>query len=556
MLKLVRVSLIAAWLMIAAETAAGDAAPPQPQPQAQAQPAAEAQPADPKPSAPKPPEVKVPPLEVPNFSQQDWDRFLFDFQAGDAEKQKAAIKAFIDSGARGFNEMQKFINSANADIAAQAKQVQTEINKESWERYTQCAALKSKVDNEPFTVEALQKLQQAWMATAMYSSQNALRQSGYQMATAIHKQIQVVDAAQRNLVQHDETLKTLPETNKLARAGVHLDRGHAFKDLNRVDDVIAAGNRALEDGGPEWRLKPAALKLLIEAHEAKQDPKTAGTYAWRIIREHPKSLEVKFAFENILETLLVDGKWSEAVEHLKAFHAAFPLDSDVNERILGTLSALMDDHHEYKHVAALSEWIMNTLPPERWSLDAPKLAGGTAEYVLQDYAKADKYYRILSSHFSDLIDPKSVEPVLTRVKLKAEGKFPKEPSETDEGPAGAVAKFLKAIRANDRKAAAAAVIEDDAENYSEGDSLDLLIPGLTFADYIVRKVDVDEAAGRAVITMDYYDASTATPQQVKQDAVREDGVWKMEWIEGDGATMELQPADAAPAAPAPAPAGK
>jgi len=549
MLKPVRISIFTALLVLAACAASGEAAPTEaPKPPAPATAPVPAPTPVPAPADPKPAEPKPLPLEIPTASQQDWERHLFDFQAADAEKQKTAMQAFVDSGMRGFNEMQKFVNSANADIAARAKQVQTEINKQSWERYTQCAALKTKVDNEPLTVPALQHLLKAWMAASTYSSQNALRQSGFQQASATQKQIQEVEGAQRNLTQHDESLKQTPETHKIARAGIQLDRANAFKILHRWDELIAACNTALEQGGPHWRLKPATLKMLVEAFESKQDSKSAGTYASRIIKEHPRSLEVKFAHENLLDTMVVDAQWPQAIEQLKAFYAACPIDSDVNDKILGTLSTMMDEHHEYKHVAVLAEWIIATLPRERLSPDAPKFAGGTSEYVLKDYSRAEKYYHMLGELFGDMVDPKDIDIVIVRVKQKAEGKFPKEPSETDAGPAGALARFLKAIRAKDRKAAAAAVIKEDAASYAEGDDLDNLIPGVTFADYIVKKVDIDEPAGRAVLTIDFYDASSATPQEITQDAVNEDGVWKMEWIEdGGGATIELQPGGAAPA---------
>jgi hypothetical protein len=483
----------------------------------------------PKDNAPKPLEIKDLTFVIPTFTPAEWERFLVDFQGDNVEKQKVATQALNDSGARGFNEVTKFLTSPNADLAKRAKQLQAAINLKSFEHFSATTAYMNKVESAPLTVPALKDLQKAWIATATYSSAPPIRQESAKQANTIQQLIHSVEAAQVTVEQQDKLLTETPEVHKLQRASILLDKAKALKTLRRHEEIVATVNKALDMCGPQWRQKSAALRLLIESSEAKLDSKMSSLFARRILAEHPHSLDAKFAYDTLVSSAMADGQWAEAFQLLKSLYAVCSLDTEVNDRIFSVLNELHSEHREYTHVAAMSEWICTTLSQERLTPETLLLAGNCSEYVIHDYVKSEKYYRQLGDVFSDVVDPKDLDVVLARIKRKAEGKFPKEPTLTEEGVAGVFAKFLKAIRTRDFKTAAALAPKDEVDQYESGENVEGLIAGLTFADFILQKVTLDEKGERATLTIDLYEADSNTPKPLTQIAIKEDGVWKILW---------------------------
>ena len=81
-----------------------------------------------------------------------------------------------------------------------------------------------------------------------------------------------------------------------------------------------------------------------------------------------------------------------------------------------------------------------------------------------------------------------------------------------------------------------------------------LVPSVTFADFIVTKVEADAKDEVAVIHIDYYEAASDKPRSLKENALKENGQWKIQWEDPDDAADEntlvpVAPADAQPAVP-------
>jgi hypothetical protein len=208
----------------------------------------------------------------------------------------------------------------------------------------------------------------------------------------------------------------------------------------------------------------------------------------------------------------------------------------------------MEDEQDYKRVAPMAQWLFDTLPIDRMKPDVPKLLGGCYEYITRDYAKADKGYAFLRDQFADVVAAEDMNKAIDRVKAKAEGKFPKEPLESEPAPAGTLAQFLKAVRTRDAKAIAKLVPKDEVEDYVEvlTEGGDERVPTLAFADFIVKKVELNDKKDEATITIDWYEASENKPKTIEQTAVLEDGAWKIQWED-----LDLLGEEAAPAGPQP-----
>jgi hypothetical protein len=65
----------------------------------------------------------------------------------------------------------------------------------------------------------------------------------------------------------------------------------------------------------------------------------------------------------------------------------------------------------------------------------PRVGGtdGRLPYQGRVYGKAQSAYTLLRDRFADAVSTEDMNAALARVKAKAEGKFEKEPRETDAG---------------------------------------------------------------------------------------------------------------------------
>ncbi|HEY3321466.1 MAG TPA: hypothetical protein VGP72_13425 [Planctomycetota bacterium] len=512
---------------------------------------------DPTPSATLPGATPIPPKPVIVATPQvtDWTAALQDLQSSDPAKQQAAAKTFLDSGARGYSALNALLKNADPKVAERAKTLRQQIDQRSMELYRDVETEHQKLQKEPVTVQALEKLRQNWSQMASYASQNALRQYGYQRVQEIMKQIEEVKKAEQILNELDQALKANPEPAGLLRAAVQVGAGHAAKEgeepggqgragalltLQRFKDAIAAAEDGVNASGKDGRLTAPALKLLAEIYMKLDDAKNLEVVSKRIIQEYPRSLEIKFAHRSLLDVFIATKRWPDATAQVKAYAAAFPLDKEAQDSASELLETLMTDAQEYKQVAALADWMIETIPVERMRAEVYKLAGGCNEYVLKDYAKAKSQYSTLRDKFPDLVNPADINSALARLQAKIDGKFPKEPQEADAGPAGVLAKFLKAIRTRDAKAIATLVPKGDVEAYTEmlQEGGEERVPALTFADFVLKKVDVAADSKSAKLILEYYEAGGEKPKTITEPAVSEDGQWKINWADPEDVMEE------------------
>jgi len=322
-----------------------------------------------------------------------------------------------------------------------------------------------------------------------------------------------------------------------------------LKTLQRDADMLAAAQDAAQNSGKEGRFTPVALKLQAEAYVRLEDNAKLEAVCHTILAEYPRSLETKFAHQSLLSLLSDARRWDDAVRQAQAFFSAFPVDQEAQEAVCGLLENLMNEERDYARAGPLAEWLVQALPPDRLKPDALKYSGGCAEYVFRDFAKSERAYVLLRDRFADAVSTDDMNAALARVRMKSEGKFPKEPRDTDAGLAGVFARFLKAARLRDAKALESLVPKNDVKDFTErlGDTTEELIPTLVFADFILKKADTDDAAGKGKLLFDYFESSSDKPKPLTEEAVKEDGQWKICWQD---------PEEEKAAAGTPAPAAK
>jgi hypothetical protein len=503
------------------------------------------QPEPPKPQ-PQPPAVSVQQIT-------DWTPYLNDFQGADAAKQEAAAKTFVEAGSRGYAALATLLKNPNAEIAKRAAKVRQEIDVRSWKTYQELAAKRNQLHGQALTSQSIEDLRQAFVKLAMYASPEPLRRLCFQTATELQNKLREFEQASRQLSTLDQLLKAAPEPKGLRRAAIQVERADALHTQQCYKDVLGAAQDAEAHSGKEGRFAPRALKLQAEASLKLGEAKEHEALCRRILAEYPRSLEVRYAHRALVQLLPVLGRWDDAVQQAKAYLTAFPLDEEAQNEVYGLFSTLLEDERDYARMAGMAEWLLATLPPDRIRPELPKYCGGYNEYAAKDYAKAERAYALLRDNFTDLVSPDEMNSAIARLKLKAEGKFPKEPQPGDAGPAGLFAKMLAAIRARDGKAAAALSAKDGAEELAEriADSTDDLVAIASFADFIVKNVEINKAQTGAKIVVECYDASTTKPLAYNVAAGVEDGQWKIMWEDPPTEEEELEEP-----APGPAPAPK
>ncbi|HYG78268.1 MAG TPA: hypothetical protein VEK08_24915 [Planctomycetota bacterium] len=524
--------------LFAASAWAGDAAPPPPPPP----PPPQIQPVKPVPANPAP----ANPMMI-----ADLRPYLNDFQTGTPEQQKAAAKVLLECGNRAYAALAPLLKHTVPDIVTRANELRQQIDTQSLKMYRDVEGERQKLAQQPLTVEALEKMRQSWINLATYASQPALRQFGVQNANEINKTIESVKNANQQLQEYDKQLAAAPDVKGLTRAQLQLERATALKILQRDNEALAAAQDAAASSGKTGRHTPAALKLQAEIQLRREDAKGAEASCRAIIADHPRSLETKFAHKTLLNLLSGAQRYDEAVAHTRAYLTAFPVDEEAQEEAYSLMDTLMDDEQDYKRVAALTDVLLEVLPVSRLRPDVPKLSGGCSEYVLKDYNKALKGYTMLREQFVDAVDPNDMAAAVSRLQAKIAGTFPREPQESEPGAAGALARFLKAIRTRDEKLIATAVVKDEVEDYVDlvKEGGDEKVPALTFADFVIRKIDLDEKAGTAKLQIDFYEAGSSKPRPLTQHAVKEGETWKIKWEDLEEAAELEAPQLIVPTAP-------
>jgi tetratricopeptide (TPR) repeat protein len=481
-----------------------------------------------------PPNPNLPKIEAPAAPVVDWPQMLKDFQGGDAAKQEAAAKVFFDSGSRGHSELAALLKHENKAIAKRAGELRDKIEQRSQEIYRQAMDLHNKIQMEPLSAENYKKLGDSWLAAAGYVTKSDFKQVCFQQVLESKKAAQRLEQNLKQLAQLDDMIKALKPEQAVERSAHLLSRAEMLNTLRRFPDAIK-DTEAVAAADNTKRFTPQALKLQATLRLQLQDTEKGFADCRRILQEFPRSTEVKAAHQLLIENLQAIPKLDEAIAQVKLFAEAFPLDEDAQSAVDGMLASLAEEH-DFARIASFTDWMQNTLPPSRLSADVFKYGGAAHEFVLKDYARAAQAYETLRDKYSDQIDAVHLIAALKRLKAKQDGVFPKEPVETDAGPAGALAKFLKSVRTRSVAGIKTLVPKADAEKFSQ--ILEIsggeFVTNTIVASYIVKEVKAAEGANEAQLILDYYNFDADQPEPVTQRAVKEDGVWKISWtIDGD-----------------------
>ena len=487
----------------------------------------------------------------------DWGPYLADIQSSDKAKQEAAGKAFFEAGQLGYNVLGTLLKSTDMDLIKRVKDLRAKIDERSYALYKTAEEQRELIFSKPLEAEPLEELKNKWTEVATYASVLPVKQHAFQAISEIKRTLGNVDAANRKLKDLDVEFKADPAPQGLYRASLLINRAEALKLLLRDKEVLGTAQEAEQASGKLGRLTPVALRIQIESFQRLNDFESVRATCKKLLATFPRALETRFARQSIVDTLVREKRFDEAIRELKETLNAFPVDEEVQQSLTSLLSSLMDQEHDYKRVAELSEWAMATLPLERIDVDIAKCFGGTSEYVTKDYTKAERGYSMLHEYFPDMIDPKDVDKVLERLKLKAAGKFPKEPVETDDGPSGALAGFLRAVRTHDAKALADFVPTEEAESFKQelDEPGDTFVPLLTFSDVIVRNIEFSPKKDSATMFIDIYPSAGLVAKSAIQFAFHEGDKWKIRWRNIPEATVDVPPTPQVPAPKEAAPIG-
>jgi len=476
-----------------------------------------------QPPAPPAPAASAPQANI------NWLKELADFQSADPEKQKAAAQVFLEAGAHGHELLGTLLKNSDQKIVARAKELRQQLEKQAAQVFEEATTQAQKVESEPLTAAALRELQQAWLRAGASACDERIKRYCQQSAASIPQRLKELEDTIQELASLEAQLQALTPGPSVMRASLQMRRANSLKSLQREEEALQAAQAALEAGGKDCRLTPGALKFLGEIYSQRKDHKNLESICERIIKDYPRSLEVKFARQSLVECSAAENRWDDAVKQAKEFVDAFPLDEDAQEQAYSLLGALTNDEGDYLRAHELAKWLLQTLPLDRIAPAVPKLAGLCDEYLLKDLTAAKKMHEVRRDKFTDAVNVAEEDAQLARLQKKADGKFPAEPAENDEGPAGALAKFLKAFRKKDSKAVAAVVPKKEAGKYEEQLAKGEGLFEAVFADFVLTGVKLDDKKESATLTIQCYDSASGVPSPLTQRAIKEDGQWKIEW---------------------------
>lgn len=492
--------------------------------------AGEATPPAPPPVVPAP-QIKAQPQPVNPYAELT--PLLADLQTGDEAKRAEAVKKFIEKGSLSYRLLAGLAANPDAAVSQRAKDVRTQIEKRAMQLMQEAGALQSKLQNEPLTPANVDAVIKAWNAAGAYAPQPVFRQQAVQAEQMLRSQQNEMETANKSLAESDAKLAAKPAPSGVPLSALQLERAQAFSALQRFDDAFKAAQAVTEANGKSGRHTPAGLKIMLEISQRKLDYAAVEMLCKKIIAEQSDSLEAAFALGALADFYTERKRWDEAVAAAKNYMTLCPLDDAAQDSAYGLLDKLMDSEHDYPRAYGLSSWLHTRLPASRMKPEILKVLAGCSEYALKDYVKAAEAYKALGEIYADIVAPADMENALKRVKLKLEGKFPKEPAPGDDNPSAALAKFLAAVRARDGKALSAIVPAASAQASVEALAAEgsELVPTATFADFVVHAVTLD--GDKADIAIDYYEASASTPKTISEKAIKENGAWKIQWQDPD-----------------------
>jgi tetratricopeptide (TPR) repeat protein len=464
----------------------------------------------------------------PPPAQVDWKQKLQDFQSTDAAIQQAATNTFLASGFPGYSQIASLLTHENKDVVARATEVRKQLEQRSQAIFQQTVELHTKMQDQPLSAENYKQLGEAWLAATPYIVKNDQRQICFQQAAESKNAIARLDQMNKQLAALDNALAEMKPEQAVERSSHLQSRAELLQNLQRFPDAIKAAELIIASD-KTGRFVPAALKLQASLHMRIGEIDKGAAACQRILQEFPRSLEVKSAHQLLIENLIGQKKIDEAIDQVKQFYAACPIDEDAQESIDSMLNYLTEEH-DFKRIAGFTDWMQKTLPVNRCSANVYKYGGAANEYLLRDYVKAELSYTVLREKYTDEMEIEHLDNALRRLKAKKMGVFPKESTDADAGVAGVLAQFLKAVRTRDVAAVKMLVPRAEQANFANilGQSGGEFVTEMIVGDFIVKELK-PEGATDMTLVLDHYGFNADQPEKMEQKAVKEDGEWKILW---------------------------
>lgn len=472
---------------------------------------------------------------------------LRDLQSPDEAKRNAAGEKLVETGGQQVAAILKsLMKNKDGAVAEKAKQIDAAIRDKENERWKELTKRYFATRQPPMEPKKYEDFIAYARDFTLYAVNPTRIQQAATWSSRAQNDLRRIEQANRALDLYDAQLKD-PATTGLRRAAVQLERARQLTALARAEEALASLDDALAAGGPRNRLVPELLKekasLLVrtvqplaaqgKTDEAKARCAAAEAACRAILSDWKDSLEVRDAYESLIDLYGLLDKPDERIATLKAYQQAFPLDATAQERLTAAVSEFIEADYDFKNGAALAEYILDTLPPSRIPPEAPKYLGACNEYVLKDYAKAARGYKAMAEIFPDAVDEKSIAAALKRLEEKTSGKWPAEPKADAAGPEGALAKLLAAVRANNLDGVLTVTPADQADDWEF--DLEEMVIDIVFSDFELQKLESDEAAGKATLHLKQVRAEGLEPLLRSIPALKENGAWKIQWPSDDEA---------------------
>lgn len=493
---------------------------------------------------------------------QELSQLMSDFQGDDVEKREAAAKKFIEYGGGVLNLARSLEKHKKPEVAAKAVEVRQAIEKRAKELFDGLRKQYTELYRGELTEEKLAAFVNDLDEGAVYVAEPMQRRTLSSLLSRVRQDLMRVQRAAAGLVHTDKQLATEPVPTGVRRAAIQLNRATYLQDLRRHAEGLAAVQEGLTSPGEGGRLKPQLLKTRAELLRDLGQWDDYVATCKRILTECPRSLEVRQAYENLNSYHEMNQQYDAQLETLAAYLKAFPLDQAPQDLAIQTLDIYWEIDQQYAAGLKLADLLAAELDPSRLSPSVLRTQALGYEYLQRDYAKAEAAYKRLLEVYPDLVPEPIIAAAVKRNQEKAAGTFAKAPKPEDSGPAGAIAKFLAAIRAQDADALKAVTPKEVTEQWDY--QLDQLTPVVLFSDVQVLEAKPNEEGKITDVLVNHFSPDRLAPTKLNVEAVQEDGVWKVAWPPPgedaeDGDDMdgmddaEAEPEDAPAPAKTPAP---
>lgn len=469
--------------------------------------------------------------EAPKPKKPGLAQSLTDLQSNDTKRHAAATRALVEHGRNAHKLVSPLRKSKDPALAKRARLVCQRIEMRAKQQIIMARKLNFNLTRANLSVENLQKVQQAFREMARYTPYPGLRNNAETYIRQLDQKIKVVRAATDALAKLDSRMGAKPAPTGVALADLQCQRAQKLLELKRYSQALAATEAGINVECKTNRVLPVLLRVRALAQKQTRDRKGLEVTCKRILKECPDSIEVRDAHILLIQLFQSLERKDEMFEQLKAYARDFPRDKKAQDTLLDHLQVLFEIDPDYSGAARLSAFMVDALPPSRIDKEVVRVFAQTNEYVVKDYKKAEKGYRMLMELYPDQISEEALKAALDRIKKKAAGEFPKGPDAKDPGPAGVFARFIVALSKQDLDALEELTLEDDF------DFLDLRIEEVmmevVLSDYVVDKVETDEKAGKAILHVRHFIPKQATPVPEKIKIMKEADAWRVHWPDPD-----------------------